>query len=455
MIGEILVNNYIPPTMNGVRTAEKEKSFSVVSLFAGCGGSSTGYRLAGGNILAVNEFMEAARNIYSKNYPHTYIFPQDIRKLSGQDILSKIGLNVGELDVLDGSPPCAAFSQSGLVDESWGKVKKYSKTQQRVDDLFYEYSRILEEIQPKVFVAENVKGLTAAKSKHVLGAKSKSLKNFFSFEQETLTNGMDETIAETLRKCGYRVSYKVLDASHFGVPQKRERLIFIGVRNDLHIKPSFPREFTRNSHIMGKEALADLLFNGSEAELKTDSKNYWYIKNFIKSHTSRADIVKIKRQNNLKLFEQRFNRANWNSLHLTILQADFANVFHSVVDRYMSVDEARRIQSFPEDFDFLTKGKERFLVSIDDIENNEFNYVNHQAGHNSGDLKQICAFAGLSYDDIKKEKIFNIDLKSIDFDEKDYRKKSASSWEFIGRAVPPLLMKSIASHIRDNILRKV
>ena len=441
--------------MIDVYTAEKEKSFSVVSLFAGCGGSSTGYRLAGGNVLAANEFMEAARNIYSKNYPHTYIFPQDIRKLSGQDILKKIGLEKGQLDLLDGSPPCASFSQSGIREEAWGKEKKYSNTVQRVDDLFYEYARILKEIQPKVFIAENVKGLTAAKAKTILGSRSKSLKSFFSFEKETLDNGMDETIAETLRNCGYNVSYKVLDASHFGVPQKRERLIFIGVRNDLDLKPSFPKGFTKTSPILGKEVLLDLLFNGSEANLKSDSKNFWYLKNFIKPHTSRSDIVKIKRLNKLNLFEQRFNRDNWNNLHLTILQADFANVFHSVVDRYMSIDEAKRIQTFPEDFDFLISGKRRELVSLTDLESIEFDYSNNQSGINSGNLYDICKFAGIEYDQIKSDKMFQLDVKTETFDEKDYRKKSAKAWEFCGRAVPPLLMKCIASHVNENILKKV
>ena len=123
--------------------------FKVVSLFAGVGGSSTGYRLAGGKVLAVNEFIEDAQNSYAKNYPDTHIFPQDVRELTGEMILNQIGLKRGELDILDGSPPCASFSTAGKKEKMWGEVKKYSNTEQRVDDLFFEFSRLVREIQPK------------------------------------------------------------------------------------------------------------------------------------------------------------------------------------------------------------------------------------------------------------------------------------------------------------------
>ena len=97
---------YEPYTMQDVYQGEAKELFTVISTFAGGGGSSTGYRLAGGKILAINEFVEEARNTYSANYPSTPIIPSDIKKLSGADILEVAGVAVGELDLLDGSPPC-------------------------------------------------------------------------------------------------------------------------------------------------------------------------------------------------------------------------------------------------------------------------------------------------------------------------------------------------------------
>ena len=189
---------YFVPSMSQVHELSAQKKFNVFSCFAGMGGSSTGYRMAGGNILAINEFMKPARSLYHSNYPHTKIFPDDIRQLTGKQILNGIGLNKGELDVLDGSPPCAAFSLAGLRDKAWGKEKKYSGTTQRVDDLFFEFSRILKELQPKTFIAENVKGLTIGESKKLLGGKTKSIKSFLKGYK---TSKEDETIINSLRAC--------------------------------------------------------------------------------------------------------------------------------------------------------------------------------------------------------------------------------------------------------------
>ena len=216
-------------TMKQVREESSKELFTVVSTFAGGGGSSTGYRLAGGNVLAINEFVTAAQETYADNYPDTYIFKEDIRELTGEMILKKIGMEKGELDILDGSPPCSSFSVIGAGEKGWEKVKKYSDTEQRTDDLFFEFARILGEVQPKVFVCENVKGITQGASKKLLGS-----------DQYGLFGEHEDTIIHTLAKCGYNVRYKILNAKHFSVPQSRERTIFIGVRKDLGITPTFP-----------------------------------------------------------------------------------------------------------------------------------------------------------------------------------------------------------------------
>jgi DNA (cytosine-5)-methyltransferase 1 len=189
-----------------------------VSTFSGCGGSSLGYRIEGFRVLWASEFVEAARETYRANAPdYTVLDGRDIREVQPAEVLGAIGLDEGELDLLDGSPPCASFSMAGKRQKHWGEVKAYSDTKQRTDDLFPEFARLVRGIQPRVFVAENVSGLVRGTAK-----------------------GYFIRILSELRDCGYRVRAKLLDAQWLGVPQARQRLIFVGVRNDLNLLPAFP-----------------------------------------------------------------------------------------------------------------------------------------------------------------------------------------------------------------------
>jgi DNA (cytosine-5)-methyltransferase 1 len=190
----------------------------VVSLFSGCGGSSLGYRMAGYKVLWANEFIPAARETYHANFPDTVIDARDIRSVTGAEILAATGLAAGELDILDGSPPCASFSMAGKRQHHWGKVKKYSDTTQRTDDLFFEYVRLLRDLQPRRFIAENVSGLVKGVGK-----------------------GFFLEILAGLKAAGYRVESRLLDAQWLGVPQARQRIFFVGVRSDVDGAPGFPK----------------------------------------------------------------------------------------------------------------------------------------------------------------------------------------------------------------------
>lgn len=206
------MTSYNVPSVKHLRSLEKNKpAFEVISLFAGGGGSSTGYRMAGGKVLAVNEFVPEAIKTYQANWPSTKILLGDVRKLTGAQILKEVYKKPKEVDVLDGSPPCSAFSTVGSREKGWGKTKKYSDvSQSNVEDLFFDYIRILREIQPKTFVAENVAGLAKGRSKGYLNL-----------------------ILRELRSSGYYVACKILDAKWLGVPQSRARAIFVGIRDDL------------------------------------------------------------------------------------------------------------------------------------------------------------------------------------------------------------------------------
>ena len=196
-----------------------KKRFTVASTFSGAGGSCTGYKMAGFNVLWANEFVKEARQSYELNHPSTFLNAKDIRGIDVNKALVEMGLKKGELDLFDGSPPCQSFSTAGSREKKWGKHAKHGDGSAQVsDDLFFEYARLLKGFQPKVFVAENVSGLVKGTAK-----------------------GYFKIILQKLEDCGYRVEARLLNAKWLGVPQHRERIIFIGVRKDLKSNPVFPK----------------------------------------------------------------------------------------------------------------------------------------------------------------------------------------------------------------------
>ena len=148
-------------TLADLEKSASRKRFNVVSFFAGGGGSSCGYKLAGGDMICVNEFQQVHADTYSANFPNTPVIVDDIKKLSGEQIREKIG-NV-EIDILDGSPPCPPFSMSGTKQEGWGKEKvAYGMKQQNIEDLNEELSYYLHESYKLVSL-----GLTKKKQKEL------------------------------------------------------------------------------------------------------------------------------------------------------------------------------------------------------------------------------------------------------------------------------------------------
>ena len=219
----------------------------VASTFSGCGGSCLGYKQSGFQVAYAAEFVDAAANTYAANFPETFLDRRDVREVTGSQILRSIDRKRGDVDLFDGSPPCSAFSSAGKREKGWGKVSSYSDTKQRVDDLFFEYIRLVEEVQPRTFVAENVAGLVKGAAK-----------------------GYFLQIIRKMRSIGYRVEARVLNACHLGVAQSRARVIFIGVRDDLGVDPSagFPRPSKK------KMVLSDCLRRGEQAEPESSMEKY-------------------------------------------------------------------------------------------------------------------------------------------------------------------------------------
>lgn len=178
----------------------------VISTFAGCGGSSLGYSMAGYRELLAVEWDDNAVATFKLNFPDVPVYHGDIAKLSVDQVLQMTGLQPGQLDVFDGSPPCQGFSTAGKRD--FGDDR---------NQLFREYVRLLRGLKPKVFVMENVSGMVKGKMKLIFAE-----------------------ILRELKASGYKVSARLLNAMYFNVPQSRQRMIFIGVRDDLGIEPSHP-----------------------------------------------------------------------------------------------------------------------------------------------------------------------------------------------------------------------
>jgi len=314
---------YSIPTVKDLLTATENNNhkFEVVSLFAGGGGSSTGYRMAGGKVLAINEFIPEAINTYKANWPTTHIIPGDIRKISGQDILDAIGKGVGELDLLDGSPPCSAFSTAGSRDKGWGKIKKYSDASQgNVEDLFFDYIRVLRDIRPKVFVAENVSGLAKGVAKGYLNQ-----------------------ILRELRASGYEVACKILDAQWLGVPQKRARTIFVGIRSDLW-KSEFKGRLHPKPQSEGptlRQAFEGLSFTDEDRK-QTNVERYAIHKLLVPmkpgtSHTKRFSLKKCDSDSQAYC------------ITATTGSLSAANSMHWD-NRAFTVAEVKRIMSVPDDY---------------------------------------------------------------------------------------------------------
>lgn len=299
-----------------------DRKLRVLSTFSGCGGSTLGYKLGGLDVIAACEFLGWQRENYLANHPGTYVFEHDVRKLTAKIVTDAIGIDVGELDVLDGSPPCSDFSVSGKRAKGWGKVKPYSTTEQRVDDLFFEYVRLARELQPKVVVGENVRGLTIGPAKGYL-----------------------RMILEKLRASGYRVKAKVMNALYYGVPQARQRVIIMGVREDLGVEPSYPSHKVAVTTL--RQALSGLVVTDEEKNNASytpgsDPFSYWH-------KTPRGKSV-----NWIRLREGRDGwwshfKLHWDRPIPTVLHYG-QYLMHPDEPRNLTIKELKRCSGFPDDY---------------------------------------------------------------------------------------------------------
>lgn len=179
-----------------------------------CGGGSTmGYKMAGYDHLGGVELDDAISRVYEANHKPEYLYKEDIRITCNRNDLPAELYN---LDIFDGSPPCSTFSMAGTREEGWGVEKVFGEgnTLQRLDDLFFDYLKMVEKLRPKVAIAENVTGMVKGNAKAYV-----------------------HEVAKEFNRIGYQVQLFNLNAASMGVPQARERIFFIARRNDLKFRP--------------------------------------------------------------------------------------------------------------------------------------------------------------------------------------------------------------------------
>lgn len=288
-----------------------------ISLFAGCGGSSLGYKWAGFHELLAIDFDKNAVETFKLNFPDTPCWERDLRTVIGKEIMDFCHIKEGELDLLDASPPCQGFSTSGK-----------RKVNDPRNDLFLEFVRLVKELKPKVFVMENVSGMVKGKMK-----------------------GRFIEIMKTLKALPYKVRCKLMNAMFYGVPQSRQRLIWIGIRNDLNIEPSYPKP--QSKIITVKEALKGVE-NKTFIDPGEKLRKLWFKMKW-------GGDGALGKKNNKRNFNTKKLHPNKPSFTLPkMIGTNMALIMHWREPRSLTIEEAKRIQSFPDDFIFIGDFREQW-----------------------------------------------------------------------------------------------
>lgn len=172
-----------------------------------------GYKLAGYDVVGANDIDPQMAAVYKENHHPRVYHLAPIKDMLAMELEPELF----ELDVLDGSPPCSTFSLAGDRDKNWGKEKKFREGQasQVLDDLFFDWIKLVDKLRPRVAIAENVKGMLAGKAK-----------------------GYTIRVMEALVEIGYDAQLFLLNGARMGVPQARERVFFIARRRDLGLPPA-------------------------------------------------------------------------------------------------------------------------------------------------------------------------------------------------------------------------
>lgn len=318
---------------------QKKEKINALSLFSGCGGFSLGFSAAGYRIKGFLELQPELREIYRLNFPDSQELGGDITKVTNADLLHFKEL-IGSIDVIIGGPPCQGFSLSGKRD---------------VDDprnnLFRHYLRFVDVFRPKIAVLENVKLLTSMKD-----PKGKFVK---------------DQISENFQRHGYQVKFFEINAKDYGVPQSRDRVIFIACRNDIGKLPSMPAAThdsatdlfgSTSRYVTFGDACSDLEYLESGEKSKDvlhEAVNHpkhvidwlWDVPEGSSAHDNDDESKRPPSGYNTT-----YKRQIWTEPAATV-QTTFGMIsgcrnVHPIATRSLTIREATRIQTFPDSYKF-------------------------------------------------------------------------------------------------------
>lgn len=341
------------------KNSSEAKPYTSIDLFSGCGGMTKGFNLAGVKSIFASDIDENCEKTFTRNFPETPFLCKDITEMTKEDVDALTGGKVP--DIIIGGPPCQGFS---LANKNRNKVADDPRNK-----LFYGFVKFINWYSPKAFVMENVKGLLSMQNGRVI-----------------------KTIVEEFTNagtCGYDVAYKVLRASDYGTPQNRERVILIGFRKDLCLKPVHPMPYAMDHLLTVDEAISDLpQIKAGQGEEIMDypmtAQNLY--QQFMRQHSdavsnhvamrhtprlverfkaikpgqSLVDVWEthgaVKRgapreKSNIR-FSQNNQRVFGNQPAPTIAASFQSNFIHPYLDRNFTAREGARLQSFPDDFIF-------------------------------------------------------------------------------------------------------
>ncbi|RRO17703.1 DNA cytosine methyltransferase [Flavobacteriaceae bacterium 14752] len=293
----------------------------IVSFFAGAGGLDLGFQKAGFDVIWANEYDKDIWETYEKNHPHTILDKRSIVDIPADE--------VPECDGIIGGPPCQSWSEAGSlrgINDKRGQ-------------LFFDFIRILEAKQPKFFLAENVSGM-------LLGRHSEALKNI----KEMFQNA----------GVGYELSFQMLNASDFDVPQDRKRVFFVGIRKDLNFKFQFPKPVKEK--ITLEQAISDLKKSVVPAKEgnKTNRENCkipnheYMIGGFSSMFMSRNRVRTWDEQSFTIQAGGRHAPIHPQAPKMKFIEQNVREFVKGKEDLYrrLSVRECARIQTFPDSFIF-------------------------------------------------------------------------------------------------------
>jgi DNA (cytosine-5)-methyltransferase 1 len=295
---------------------------NIVSFFAGAGGLDLGFEKAGFNVAWANEYDKDIWETYAKNHPHTFLDKRSITQIPSSEVPECIGII--------GGPPCQSWSEAGAA----------RGIQDKRGQLFFDFIRILQDKQPKFFLAENVSGM------------------LFPRHQQALNN-----IKKMFREAGYNLSIKLLNAADYNVPQDRARVFFIGFRHDLGSSFQFPKP--KKQKIVLKDTIRDL------QDTAIPSLNT-YFTNGANCHLPNHEFLTGGFSN---MYMSRNRVRGWDEVSFTIQAGGRHAPLHPQAPkmqpvekdkmqfvkeaeglyRRLSVRECARIQTFPDDFIFYYK----------------------------------------------------------------------------------------------------